>query len=48
MGKGGFGLREEQLWVGLGVGITVMRGWGVDGEVGWIRGLEEEGAERRG
>ena len=27
------GLGEEQLW-GWGVGVTVMRGWGVDGEVG--------------
>ena len=36
------GLGEEQLW-GWGVEIGVMRGWGVDGEVGGKgRGLNEE------
>ena len=34
MGKRGrSGLKEEQLWC-WGVGNGVMRGWGVDGEVG--------------
>ena len=44
------GAEEEQLW-GWGVGVTAMRGWGVDGEVGvdgkgvWGGGGQEGGAK---